>query len=77
MTSLQSLSCFDVTNQPGEVTNTEGVTYGEGSRCIEQGRGWSRINVVTGAGASNSQGSGCYEVNLFPVKTMCHRATLE
>ena len=52
-----------MTNQPDEADNIQGVTHSVGSRCIEQGRDWSRVDTVTGAVLTNNRGSGCYEVN--------------
>ena len=59
---LKGLGCSNVANQPDEADNIQGVSHSVGSRCIEQGRDWSRVNPDTGEGFINFRGSGCYEV---------------
>ena len=54
-------NCSDSSLQPA--TNVEGVTYGAGSRCIEQGRTWRMTNLDTNSFSESAADSGCYQVS--------------
>ena len=58
----QDTNCSNAANQPSTENNIRGETYGEGSRCIGQGREW---NLVTGRFTYSSRlfGGGCYQAS--------------